>query len=155
MLNALEVEVKWLDIDEVAPGLWQGGQPVDGVMLKPLFDAIVLMADEWQPRYLGGIDLIHAPIDDAERPPTSTELYHIKYAAARVMGLLRQGKRVLVTCMMGWNRSGVVTAMVLKMYFGLTTEEAIQLVRQTRGPNALSNEYFVRLVSNTPRSKYR
>jgi protein-tyrosine phosphatase len=67
--------------------------------------------------------------------------------AAFVASLVRSGRRVLVHCTEGLNRSGVVVARAL-MLMGRTAEEAIQLVRERRGPSvdgfpALGNEAFV------------
>jgi protein-tyrosine phosphatase len=51
------------------------------------------------------------------------------------------GKRVLVRCQAGWNRSGLITGLVL-MREGFSAEEAIDLIRRMRSPNALCNSTF-------------
>lgn len=67
--------------------------------------------------------------------------------AAFVAALVKSGRRVLVHCTEGLNRSGVVAARALMM-MGLTAGEAIDLVRRQRGPSvdgfpALGNQAFV------------
>ena len=53
----------------------------------------------------------------------------------------KSGKKVLVRCQAGWNRSGLVTALVL-MKDGHEAKGAIDLIRARRSPNALCNKDF-------------
>jgi len=53
--------------------------------------------------------------------------------------------RVLVTCAMGVNRSGMIAALGL-CRIGLAPQEAIDLLRAMRDPVVLCNEQFVRVV---------
>jgi protein-tyrosine phosphatase len=53
----------------------------------------------------------------------------------------KQGDRVLVRCQAGLNRSGLVLALIL-IKDGLTPQEAINRIRDNRGPDALFNENF-------------
>ena len=55
----------------------------------------------------------------------------------------KEGKRVLIRCQAGWNRSGLVTALVL-IRDGYSPEEAIDLIRANRCSHALSNSIFER-----------
>jgi protein-tyrosine phosphatase len=52
----------------------------------------------------------------------------------------QHGKRVLITCHMGRNRSGLVMGLVL-MQLGYTSAQAIALIRSAR-KGALSNAHF-------------
>lgn len=52
------------------------------------------------------------------------------------------GKRVLIRCQAGMNRSGLITALVL-MRHGIRAKDAVELIRSKRGYLALSNRYFV------------
>lgn len=60
---------------------------------------------------------------------------------------LRNGKGVLSSCAMGLNRSGLVTAATL-VKLGIDPIEAVDLIRKARGPRALSNPSFYRLVQS-------
>jgi protein-tyrosine phosphatase len=67
--------------------------------------------------------------------------------AVFIASLVTSGRRVLVHCTEGLNRSGVVVARAL-MAMGLTASDAIELVRRQRGPSvdgflALGNDAFV------------
>jgi protein-tyrosine phosphatase len=52
------------------------------------------------------------------------------------------GRRILVRCRAGMNRSGLVVAEVL-IRSGLSAEEAVATIRRRRASGALNNEYFV------------
>ena len=55
----------------------------------------------------------------------------------------KEGRKVLIRCQAGWNRSGLVTALVL-IRDGNSPEEAIDLIRSRRCSHALSNSIFER-----------
>lgn len=125
--------------DLVVTGLWQGDFPVAGLDWKR-FDDVVSLTAEAVPSVrldVGGI-WIHLPIhDDGMDHPDG-----VRAAARLVADRIAVGRRVLVHCAAGLNRSGVVVARAL-MYRGFTASEAIRLVREARGPYALGNPYFV------------
>lgn len=58
---------------------------------------------------------------------------------------LDQGNKVLVRCQAGYNRSGLVVALVL-MEQGFTAQGAISLIREKRSPWALCNKAFVEYI---------
>jgi len=130
--------------------LYQGDRPPVGADLTE-FSLLVLCAIEWQPRardgvFIGVPEVYHCPLDDdGWRPLEDKEIRAIKTCAHTVAEYLKAGKKVLSTCAMGLNRSGVVSAMSMRMAYGLTAKQAIILVRAARG-GALSNGAFVRLI---------
>ncbi len=131
--------------DRVAPQLWMGGAP-DPARPYPEFDVIVLCAREEQPtfrRFKGTV--IRAPFADSPYP-TAVERRIAIRAAREVAKRLRKGQRVLVTCAMGWNRSGLVVGLALKMASRRHVNEIIERIRKARGPNALSNPAFERFL---------
>ena len=134
--------------DEVAPGLYVGSAPPAGASF-PLdhIKVLVLCAKEYQPsaQVFPGLEVIRVPLDDAGRPPTSAEVQGAIQAAGEVYSRLAQGKRVLVTCMQGRNRSGLTAALAMRMA-GATASRAVKAVRKARGSDALSNPYFVDIV---------
>lgn len=133
--------------NQVAPGLWQGDAPHPGANYAD-FDLIVLAAYEHQPKSAEmNIDVFHAPLDDDPyRPLSPRERFIATEAAQEVARRLRKGQRVLVTCAMGRNRSGLVSALAMRMAYGSSPREAIEAVRQARGSDALSNPQFVRVL---------
>ena len=53
----------------------------------------------------------------------------------------KKGKKVLIRCQAGWNRSGLVMALVL-IREGMEAQKAINLIRAKRSPHALCNSTF-------------
>jgi len=53
----------------------------------------------------------------------------------------------LVRCQMGWNRSGIITALAL-IKDGYKPKDAIDLIRARRSPHALCNADFVRYLED-------
>jgi protein-tyrosine phosphatase len=118
--------------------LAQGSAPPPNVRLP--FDVIVLAAEEYQPN-LPGYIVIHAPIDDAD--PTPIERMRIYSAAREVARHIRSGKRVLVTCWMGRNRSGVIAGLAL-VELGVHPHRAVRRIQKYR--NGLGNHHFRAMV---------
>ena len=123
--------------------LWQGG--ADDVASGEHFDVIVLCAEEFQPAShiiaKPGTQVVHAPNDDSGHP-LSREQATVAIAASRVAArAFREGKKVLISCMQGRNRSGLVTALALHRLYGMAGDRCAQYVKQKR-ENALTNPYF-------------
>jgi protein-tyrosine phosphatase len=55
------------------------------------------------------------------------------------------GEKVAARCQAGWNRSGLIIALVL-LKEGYSADEAISLIRERRSPNALCNPHFVAYI---------
>jgi protein-tyrosine phosphatase len=62
-----------------------------------------------------------------------------------VVDRVKAGRNVLVTCMAGQNRSGIVTAMALCKLTGASGQECVDHVSRTR-PFALNNRTFAQYV---------
>lgn len=133
---------------EILPGLWMGGTADNDVTSRGTgepaitpahFDTVVTLYAwaspvDWYVKEirLGFFD--HSEVDLDEH-----DLAHAVRAAYRDW---KRGKRVLVRCQAGWNRSGLIMALVL-MLDGLSPDEAIDLLRERRSPFALCNSDFV------------
>ncbi len=59
----------------------------------------------------------------------------------------KSGKKVLIRCQAGMNRSSLVTALVL-MRDGLTASEAVELLRKKRSSYVFSNKHFLDYVES-------
>jgi hypothetical protein len=131
-------------LDEVIDGLWQADRTIEPAELFLTgFDVVIDLScrqlDGALPR--GAIYVAH-PIDDIERlddPDAIRTLAHL------VAGYVRAGRRVVVNCAAGLNRSGLVVARAL-VELGHAPEAAVALVRQARGEYALCNGFFERWV---------
>lgn len=144
----------------IAQKLWQGSAPACRTPLKSTgFDVLVLTAKEHQlsASCFPDMRVIHAELDDSGPPPTHRELRDAHRAALEASELWRRGARVLVTCQMGVNRSGLVTALILRHALGISGKEARRIVQAARvvdtahGPmRALSNEHFASHLDSLP-----
>jgi protein-tyrosine phosphatase len=148
-----------LDADEISPGLWQGSVPPRGRKLRKAgFDVVVLAAREWQlyDDVFEDIEVIRAPLDDKEvEPITRNDLRGALQAARQVAEAVAQGKKCLVTCAAGLNRSGLVTALTLHLLHGWSGARCAQQVRKMRtwprpDYSPLSNEQFLAILGRLP-----
>ena len=132
----------------IAPNLFQGGtDDLDVIHLAQTnnrprtdlpFDAIVTMyawarPADWQ------IQEFRYGVPDASIK--DIDLDRLRQAVEFGYDRWKQGDRVLVRCQAGLNRSGLVTALIM-IKDGLTPIEAINTIRDSRGPDALFNENF-------------
>jgi protein-tyrosine phosphatase len=129
----------------IGPGLYMGRKPPPDPKIGQVFDVVVLTAYEYQPKAgeYGRAHVLHVPLDDMTgKPPSQHEKELANEAGRAVAGWVRRGKRVLVTCRQGRNRSGWVTALAL-LELGVPVQKAIDTIREARGEDALSNHHFV------------
>ena len=144
-LDLLDDPLPWITatpeftFDAVIPGLYKGDFPA-GTVDWSRFDDVVSLTIEDVPGVrlqVGGLRMHVTIWDDEMVDPTG-----VRTAARTVAERVTAGKRVLVHCSAGLNRSGVVSARAL-MFMGVPVAEAIAKVRSARGPDALSNLDFV------------
>ena len=159
MAKTIVIEGRPSFAHKVSNGLWIGNAPPvksmheNGDPSNPLeiFDTLVLCASEYQPvrDMFMTEEVVHAPMDDFFVPVRKKHALVAVRTARHVILRLMEGKQVLVTCLAGRNRSGLVCALAL--CFGpekVSAGEAIKLVRETRGQNALRNPHFVKFLKS-------
>jgi hypothetical protein len=137
---------------EVAPNLWQGGTDDDDIIgIRVLevdyepritledFDTVVTL-HAWSNPADWGVKEIRFGFDDGEvgKDVFPKDLF---FLAKYVDDELKAGKRVLVRCLAGLNRSGLINALVL-IRQGYTAELAIASIRSARSKWALCNLNF-------------
>ena len=121
--------------DEVVDGLWQSGFPEPGERWDAVFD----LTGEQPP--LDDVEFyVRWIIEDGPAPDFST----LRGLADLVDDMRRDGKRVLIHCAAGINRSGLLMAAAL-IRGGTDAQEAIDLVRAAR-TGALNNPDFVEML---------
>ena len=136
---------------EILPGLYQGGTEFGDevhvargipTITRDHFDTVVTLYASAQPVdwYVKEIRL--GFFDHSEVDLDEHDLANAVRTAYRDWS---RGKRVLIRCQAGWNRSGLITALVLLLE-GYSPDEAIDLIRQRRSPHALCNSYFERWI---------
>jgi protein-tyrosine phosphatase len=140
---------------EILPGLWQGGtHDTDTTherhtsMYKPSkedFDTVVTLYESANP-VRGGVKELRFGFYDGDMSDfnVTEDLFELVQTAHRDW---KAGKRVLIRCQAGWNRSGLVMALTL-IKDGYEPREAIDLIRERRVPEALSNRTFERWLLN-------
>jgi len=136
--------------NEVVPALFQADASYSPIQLfHQGFDAVFDLCG--LDRGDGVVDetYIVYPIDDVpwiEDPDAIHEL------GIRIAEHVRAGDKVIVNCMSGMNRSGLLVGRAL-VALGYPPVEAVELIRRARGPHALSNREFTRflLIECTPR----
>jgi protein-tyrosine phosphatase len=142
--------------NKIIDNLYMGSAPpTDSVNLSKDFDCLILSAIEFQPpdHYYKGLDIHRALINDDGSPMTFKEMQYAIRAASYTIKKLNEGKRVLVTCWQGRNRSGIITALVLTFGYGKTPTESINMIRDSRGSGALGNDQFVSFLNEFYRFK--
>jgi protein-tyrosine phosphatase len=115
---------------------------------------VIVDLEDWESAWVPPVPLgrvyVSFPMDDGDHVDPK-----VRDLAAFVASLVHSGRRVLVHCTEGLNRSGVVVGRTL-MHMGMTTTEAIELVRRRRGPSidgfsALGNRAYVRWLEEEGR----
>ncbi|GAB3262402.1 protein-tyrosine phosphatase family protein [Nocardioides dilutus] len=131
--------------NEVVPGLFQGGHDVrsqswTACVVTDEFDLVVSMTTREGYGPEEGVE--HHVARMADAGVDAVIAARVDELAGIVAEALGAGRRVLVRCSGGLNRSGLVVASSL-VRLGHAPDDAIALVRRARGPWALTNPGFV------------
>jgi protein-tyrosine phosphatase len=140
------------DLDLIIQNLYQGAAPPFGETVAKLgFDTLVLCAKENQRDDLyPGVEVVLAPGDDDCRVNRMMRDLPIWQQAAQiVVERVNAGKKVLVTCMAGLNRSGMVTALALRQLTNWTGAEIVEHIQASR-EMALCNDTFAEYIRGLP-----
>lgn len=156
----------YVECDEIVPGIWQGSYPEPGREVSASgFDVLVLCAIELQTEAeeYPGVRVIHAPNeDDSSKPLSRAKLNLALKAAKQVVAAVQEGKKVLVTCAAGLNRSGLVTGISLHLLHGWEGPECVRRIQEKRTPlttregdvlTALCNPEFVKALVKLAKKK--
>lgn len=137
---------------EVLPNLFISGTLDHDVLENPMnytellgtcpFDSVVTMYGHARP-FGYYVREQRFGIADAEIVPLSVP--EILQLADWLFSEWKMGKKVAARCQMGWNRSGLIIALVL-LKEGYSADEAIALIRERRSPYALCNPHFVEFI---------
>ncbi|XRQ09261.1 protein-tyrosine phosphatase family protein [Actinomadura welshii] len=132
---------------EIVPGLWMGGhyyEDADGrpapAIVSDEFDAVISLHREDGHGPAAHVEHHYADLPDG--PLTAGQLETVCLLAETAVDAVRDGRRVLVRCHSGYNRSGLVVAQSL-IGMGYSAEDAVFLVRYRRSRWALNNHMFV------------
>ncbi|MFD8702647.1 protein phosphatase [Kitasatospora sp. NPDC059648] len=133
--------------NEIVPGLWMGGHhhtppggELEPVVVGRQFDLVVSLFT--LPGHGPAPGVEHVVREVPDRPLSPDQLLAVQEAARLTAAAVRRGRRTLVRCHSGYNRSGLVVAQAL-VGLGHDTDGAVRLVRERRSPWALNNPVFV------------
>lgn len=143
-----------VDAALVAPRLYVGSRPRPG--RYRWFNTVVLCAKEYQPPSYAypGMTVIRIPlVDDYIHPLSDVDQALVTANARTIARYLESGACVLSTCWMGLNRSALVAAIAMQLAFDMDADTAINQIRDTRSPNALSNPQFEKFVRRFERTR--
>lgn len=137
---------------EVLPNLWQGGTDDQDVftqydkpaITKASFDSVYTFYSFANPVDWFVKEVRLGFYDNDELTIQPSQLYELAEQAHKEW---KQGKRVLIRCQAGLNRSGLLTALVL-IKDGFAPSQAISLMRETRSEYVLMNPFFEEWLLN-------
>lgn len=139
--SELQRQSMGIDASKMLTGLYQGSHPTEGFSLyQSGFSHLVLCAFEFQrpPEAYPGVSVRPCPMDDCHE----IEIEKVVRTAKSVADRVRLGLRVLVTCHMGLNRSGIVVATAMRMLTGKSGAQIVAHMRSRRNEAVLSNKTF-------------
>lgn len=129
--------------------VWQGGftclacracEPRSGTRY---FDLVI---DLWQPPGVGSPRTTYVTYPIPDGVLTDGQMDGVRMAARHVAKEVEQyDHRVLVRCQWGLNRSGLLVGLALRE-LGMPGPQAVRVIREKRGPWALSNRLFAEEV---------
>ena len=122
----------------IADNLWMGATPAHNGGEVPEDIHTIINLYPWEPYQLHDHQVFTQVmmLDSDELPDV-----RLLFMLARHVLHARDIGPVLVHCQVGMNRSGLVTALALREA-GMTSKEAIALIREKRDPLCLSNRTF-------------
>lgn len=114
-------------------------------------DVIVLCAQEFQPRqaeYPGIRLVIHAPMTDDD----NTDNFDVAMQAAEsVVAEWKKGRTILITCLLGRNRSALVATLAMFFLTGIPVRDLVDHIRSLRrdpmGGTPLTNPAFIQFLA--------
>lgn len=144
---------------EILPGLWQGGTHDFDTLefpkeypiwkLQREFDSVATLYAIAHPVGWGVAERRYGFPDSSISEQDIPEIHDIAEWAHREW---KAGKKVIIRCQAGLNRSGLIMALVL-ISEGYDPKDAIDLIRARRSPHALCNADFVRYLESLTISK--
>lgn len=143
--------------DWLFPKIWQGSRAMLSYGRLKHFSMLVLCAEEVQPprgHFRDDLRVVRCPLVDDGSPLSLNEQALASHTAMEIARSAARGRRVLVTCNMGLNRSGLVSAMAIHRLTGSSGVTCMAIVARRR-PGALQNRAFRSFLSQLPTTRPR
>ena len=121
--------------DEIIPGLWLGNrkasQDTDWLTEKNI--TAIFNATKDIPFALGNRSMYRIPVDDNLEDDEIRNMEHWSWEIVfKVMKEYNAGKKILIHCAAGMQRSAAITAMVLIAKYRCNTDDAIKYIKSKR-----------------------
>lgn len=129
-------------ISHVVDNLYVGGH-ADRLNLGDFFSHVFSLY-VWGRQYPTHEDTVHHSLTLYDSP--DADLTNLTHFVDEVINALNEGGNVLVHCQAGINRSNLVAALALRQWKGMTSAEAIALLRERRTHLVLANAGFERYL---------
>lgn len=129
-------------ISHIVDNLYVGGHS-DRADLGDFFSHIFSLY-VWGSPYVSHEDTQHHSVRMLDSATEDTSL--VNEIVPQIVEALEEGGNVLVHCQAGINRSNLTAALVLREWKGLTSEQAIAMLREKRSPLVLANKGFERFL---------
>ncbi len=154
-----------IDASEITSGLWVGSAPPIGrTLARAGFSVLALCAAEHQPSRdsFPGVAVVRASLVDDGSPLTPVQIEEALWLSGHLAAACRRAQRrdrgVLVTCMQGRNRSGLIAALTFARMTGCDGIAAMRAVQSRRyspfGP-ALTNSKYNEALAMIPAARHR
>ena len=130
-----------MNANEIIPGLWLGNrkasQDIDWLKEKNI--TVIFNATKDIPFAQGNRSMYRIPVDDNLEDDEIRNMEHWSWEIVfKVMKEYNAGKKILIHCYAGVQRSAAITAMVLIARYRCNTDEAIRYIKSKR-PIAFTN----------------
>lgn len=125
-------------ISHITENLYVGGHS-DRADLGDFFTHVFSLY-VWGKTYATHEDTVHDSVTIYDSPSADTSV--VDELVEKVVDALTAGGNVLVHCQAGINRSNLVAALALRKWKGLTSAQAIDMLREKRSSLILANRAF-------------
>ena len=144
--------------NEILPGLWLGNRKAsqDTMWLKQNNITVIFNATKDIPFVSGIPSMYRVPVDDnlEENEIRNMELWSWEIVY-KVINEYNQGKKILIHCAAGMQRSAAIMAMVLIAMYRCKTEDAIKYIKAKRPIAFLGQANFYKSIKGFEKSFFR
>lgn len=127
-----------------------GKREIPGKLHIEPISLLILAAKDYQPHNsFEHVDKILVPLTDSSALSSRKLRKTIKAAeeiADHATKHIEDGGHVLSTCMAGWNRSGLISGIIIQNLTGAPGKDIVRHIRNQRSVFALSNPLFAKYI---------
>ena len=147
-----------MNANEIIPGLWLGNRKAsqDNDWLKEKNITVIFNATKDIPFASGNRSMYRIPVDDNLEDDEIRNMEHWSWEIVfKVMKEYNAGKKILIHCFAGVQRSAAITAMVLIARYRCNTDEAIRYIKSKRPIAFTSQANFYKSIKGFEKSFFK